>query len=131
MISTLRPIIVEDIRDLGYVLSAYSILIPGPLDRPDQPSEGFYTLFQDQLHSGIRSLIRPFYPSLARFLGVLLNQLHPNSFRIMILAFVPFKMNNILINHLTLHYFFFFHFNDSAFSLIALVNIRFFDDIPY
>lgn len=48
----------------------------------------------------------------------------------MALDYVLFKMNNVLINHLILHYFFVCRFNEGVFSLSVQLNSQFFDNIP-
>lgn len=46
MVNTLRTGSTKYILELGFISPSYSILIPGPLDRPDCPKDDFHTFFR-------------------------------------------------------------------------------------
>lgn len=88
--------------------------------RPPSPSPSpdvFHTFFRYQLRNGLRFHVPAFFIEVANFRKVPLNQLHPNSFMIMAATFSFFRLNNISITLLILHYFYSCRAQDSAFFL--------------
>ncbi|KAL0427474.1 UNVERIFIED_CONTAM: hypothetical protein Slati_2922200 [Sesamum latifolium] len=69
----------------------FAICTPLPSNRPPSPPDNYLSFFVAELRSGLRFPIPSFYSDVARLFQVPLNQLSPNSFRILAGFFMIFS----------------------------------------
>ncbi|KAL0416461.1 UNVERIFIED_CONTAM: hypothetical protein Slati_3478000 [Sesamum latifolium] len=91
--STLKSSHITQLRREFSILSSMVIYTPGPDGRAPSPPANCLSFFVAQLQSGLRFSIPSFYRDVAHLFQVPLNQLVPNSFRIMASFFMVFHFN--------------------------------------
>ncbi|KAL0367754.1 UNVERIFIED_CONTAM: hypothetical protein Sradi_3665500 [Sesamum radiatum] len=91
--SFLQSAHIKQMRQDFFLPSSLVIYIPGPQARALFPPPNSLVFFRAQLLAGLRFTIPPFYQEVARLFRVPLNQLVPNSFRILASFYMIFCFN--------------------------------------
>ncbi|KAI3472554.1 hypothetical protein Pfo_030816 [Paulownia fortunei] len=82
--TTLSEINLANLRKNAGIPEEFNVVLPGPRDRPHAPHPGYVTFFIDQLEAGLRFPIPDLFCCISKSFGILLMQLVPNSFRLMV-----------------------------------------------
>ncbi|KAL0381887.1 UNVERIFIED_CONTAM: hypothetical protein Slati_4549000 [Sesamum latifolium] len=91
--SILQRAHIEQMREDFFLLSSLVIDVPGPQARVPFPPPNWLAFFRAQLLAGLHFSIPPFYQEIACLFRVPLNQLVPNSFRILASFYIIFHFN--------------------------------------
>ncbi|KAG6517374.1 uncharacterized protein LOC122055787 isoform X1 [Zingiber officinale] len=85
----------------------HRIRIPRSDQRPHVPPDGFTTFFHEQLVGGLRFPVPSFFTEVSEYFRIPLQQLTPNSFKLLCAVVIIFRFHHLPLNPVTFHYFFY------------------------
>ncbi|KAL0420853.1 UNVERIFIED_CONTAM: hypothetical protein Slati_3108200 [Sesamum latifolium] len=91
--SCLQTSHITQMREEFFIPDSQIIYTPGPQARAPFPPANYLAFFLAQVQAGLRFPIHSFYQEVAQLFQVPLNQLVPNSFRIMASFYMVFRFN--------------------------------------